>query len=141
MPKILCKAVQVYAEGNAAPSGLGVVIDVSAWVPLQATSFNIRCALGRAPACTSGNLNAVGTVDMSWIGFTPDDRVNAQDKFLQIAMHGQVPGSLQEISGGEIEFPVNNGLRQFVYKTQCPDQHDYYDCAAVWFWLTGWTLP
>lgn len=136
----LSSPIQMFTGSNTAPTA-PVIQDVSPWVPSGALWYYVSCPLARAYACTSSNYNAPGTIDMSWVARLtqyPDEDI---DKWLQIALRGQTPGTYQEMSGKTICIPNLDNCLEFIWMTRCPDQHDYYDSAELTLCLLGWEVP
>jgi hypothetical protein len=132
--------IQIITQANIVPGSL-YGVDVSPWVPSGALWYYVSSPLGRAYACTSSNYNAPGTIDMAWTVRLTVDTTDDFDKFLQIAMQNQIPGTFQEASGKTVCIPNINNALYFYWTTRCPNQHDYYDSAQLTLWLLGWEMP
>lgn len=133
-------AIEILTQDNTAPT-TARTLDVSTWVPSGALWYYVSCPLARAYACTSTNFNAAGTIDMSWTARLVQYDTVDLDKWLQIALKNQTPGDYQEMSGKTICIPNYDNALEFIWRTRCPDQHDYYDSAQLTLWLTGWVMP
>jgi hypothetical protein len=131
----LSSPIQILTQANTAPTN-PVIQDVSPWVPSGALWYWIGCPLARAYA----NLSS-GTIDMAWVARLPQYPNENLDLFLQIAMQNQIPGSFQEASGKTVCIPNLDNVLKFIWLTQCPNEHDYYDSAQLTLQLLGWEVP
>lgn len=159
-------AIEILTRANTAPTDERT-IDLSAFgVPSDTRWAWIGCPLARAPIAPRRNQNGqldgsgLGTVDMSWTCRLFAHPEEDFDKWLQIALQCQPihslneiingvnnnwPHGYQEASGKTVCIPMRKSdgtsERRFIWRTRCPDNHDYYDGAELTLTLLGWEVP